>query len=290
MLPQDIRALWRNGPTRRALFAALTITTALCGLARADDQTPSGTAAAPSEARWADISSSLFKGKTLADGGDILELHAPARALEAALVPVSFHTKFPQSAKRYVTSVSLVIDENPAPLAAVFHFTPESGQADVETRLRVNDYTYIHAVAETNDGKYYVTKAYVKAAGGCSAPMSKDAEAAADRLGQMKFQQVDAFQPGVPNRAQLMISHPNNSGMQMDQITRLYVPPHYIQTIAVTLEGKPVLNVDADISLSEDPHFRFFYLPHGPAPLKVSVKDNLDQSFTGSWDVGPQSE
>jgi sulfur-oxidizing protein SoxY len=271
-------------------FTALAMSLFFSGLARAEEPAPSDRATAPSEARWAEISGVLFKGKILTDGSDILELYAPARALEAALVPVSFHTKFPQTSKHYVTSVSLIIDENPAPLAAVFHFTPDSGQADIETRLRVNDYTFIHAVAETNDGKFHVAKTYVKAAGGCSAPMSKDAQAAAERLGQMKFQQIGTFQPGVPNLAQLMIRHPNNSGMQMDQLTRLYVPPHYIQTIAVSLDSKPILNIDADISLSEDPHFRFFYLPRGPAPLKVRVKDNLDQSFTGIWNVGPQPQ
>lgn len=289
-MSKSLRAIWHDGSLRLSVLAALATTLALCGLAHAADPAPSGASVEPSEARWEDIRSSLFKGKTLVDGAAVLELHAPARALEAAIVPVSFHTKFPQTAQHYVTAVSLVIDENPAPLAAVFHFTPDSGQADIETRLRVDDYTYIHAVAETNDGKFYVTKAYVKAAGGCSAPMSKDAEAAADHLGQMKFQQIGAFQPGVPNRAQLMIRHPNNSGMQMDQLTRLYVPAHYIQTIAVTLDSKPILNVDADISLSEDPHFRFFYVPRGPAPLKVSVKDNLEQSFTGSWEVGPLTQ
>jgi sulfur-oxidizing protein SoxY len=176
-----------------------------------------------------------------------------------------------------------VIDENPAPLAASFHFTPESGRADVETRVRVNDYGYIHAVAESNDGHLYVVKTYVKAAGGCSAPMSKGADGGMTRLGQMKFQQLDLLQPGRANRGQLMISHPNHSGMQMDQLTRLYIPPHYIQTIAVTLDGKPVLTVDADISLSEDPHLRFFYVPKAHSALAVTVKDSEDKLFSDGW-------
>jgi sulfur-oxidizing protein SoxY len=240
----------------------------------------------PSEARWAELRPILFEGKQLLDGDAILELRAPARALEAALVPVAVKTKFAQTPAHYITSIRLVVDENPAPLAASFHFTPDSGQADIETRLRVNDYTYIHAVAETNDGKFYVVKTFVKAAGGCSAPMSKDAEAAIDRLGQMKFQQIGAFAPNTPNLVQLMISHPNHSGMQMDQLTRLYVPAHYVETVAVALDGRPVLSVDADISLSEDPHFRFYYLPRGPGTLTVTVTDSLDKSFTGSWPVG----
>ena len=242
----------------------------------------------PSEARWKELQPILFADKTILDGSEVLTLHAPDRAVEAALVPISVSAKFPQSPGRYVKSIALVIDENPAPLAATFHFTPESGRADIETRVRVNDYGFVHAVAETNDGKFYAVKTYVKAAGGCSAPMSKDAAAAALRIGQMKFQQLGAFQPGAPNRGQLMISHPNHTGMQMDQLTRLYVPPHYIQTINVTIDGKAVLTVDADISLSEDPHIRFTYVPGAHSAMTVTVKDSQDKTFTESWKLGAQ--
>jgi len=50
--------------------------------------------------------------------------------------------------------------------------------------VRVNNYTDVHAVAELSDGKLYVTKTYVKASGGCSAPAAKNAEDATSRLGR----------------------------------------------------------------------------------------------------------
>jgi sulfur-oxidizing protein SoxY len=273
--------------TRRAIFhrcGLLLMAVMLSGaLASADEPDKK-----PSDARWEELRPMLFPDKTILDGTDIVTLHAPERAIEASLVPVTVSAKFPQSANRYIKSIALVVDENPAPMAATFRFTPDSGVADVETRVRVNDYGYIHAVAETNDGKFYAVRTYVKASGGCSAPMSKDAEAAMTRLGQMKFQQLGAFQPGAPNRGQLMISHPNHNGMQMDQLTRLYIPPHYIQTIVVTVDGKTVLSVDADISLSEDPHIRFYYVPRAHSAMAVTVKDSQDKTFTESWKIGPQ--
>ena len=40
--------------------------------------------------------------------------------------------------------------------------------------------------------------------------------------------------PGSDNRVvQLMIRHPNYSGMQMDQVTRLYVPAHFVSTVKI---------------------------------------------------------
>ncbi len=41
---------------------------------------------------------------------------------------------------------------------------------EISTRVRVNSYTDVHAVAELSDGKLYMIKIYVKASGGCSAP------------------------------------------------------------------------------------------------------------------------
>jgi len=244
----------------------------------------------PSEARWIELRPMLFPGKTgFADGDEVMVINAPERAIEASLVPVRISVNLPQTVHSYVKSISLVVDENPAPLAATFHFTPDSGRADIETRIRVNDYGYLHAVAETSDGKLYVVKTYVKAAGGCSAPMGKDAAAAMTRIGQMKFQQIGLFQPGAVNRGQLMISHPNLTGMQMDQVTRLFAPAHYIQSVAVTLDGKPVLTVDADISLSEDPNFRFFFVPKAHSEMRVTVKDSQDKLFSESWKLGRRS-
>ncbi len=67
-----------------------------------------------------------------------------------------------------VKKVTLVIDSNPAPVAAVFEFGPKAGVATIETRVRVNQNTLVHAVAETIGGKYYVSESFVAAAGGCS--------------------------------------------------------------------------------------------------------------------------
>ena len=71
-----------------------------------------------------------------------------------------------------------MIDQNPAPMAAKFELGPDANVTEISTRVRVNNYTDVHAVAELSDGKLYMTKTYVKASGGCSAPAAKNAEEA----------------------------------------------------------------------------------------------------------------
>jgi sulfur-oxidizing protein SoxY len=209
------------------------------------------------------------------------------RAEDAAIVPVSIKTRFAQSPARYIDKVYLIIDNNPSPISAVFTFTPLSGRADIETRVRVDEYSHVRAIAETNDGRLHMAVRWVKASGGCSAPPSKDAEAALATLGRMKFRvETDAAQvpgskaPGTrPVLAQLMISHPNNSGLAMDQATRLYTPAHFVRQVKVSYAGQPVMSADVDFSISENPNFRFYFLPRGDGELKAEVVDSSDLRF-----------
>jgi sulfur-oxidizing protein SoxY len=172
-----------------------------------------------------------------------------------------------------------VIDRNPSPLGAVFTFTPESGRADIETRVRIEDYTHVRAIAETSDGSLYMATRYVKASGGCSAPAGKDAAAALARLGRIKFFTVGDVRLDQPNLVQLMISHPNTSGLAMDQLTRLYETPRFVRSVQVSYAGKPVMSAELDFTISENPNFRFYFVPSGEGELKAEVVDSNNAAF-----------
>ena len=61
----------------------------------------------------------------------------------------------------------------------------------LSTRVRVDSYTNVHAVAELSDGQLYAAQRFVKAAGGCSAPAAKQ-EADADPARHNAFPSVPA--------------------------------------------------------------------------------------------------
>ena len=129
----------------------------------------------------------MFKGRPLADGTDLLAIDMPGRAEDAAIVPLTVRATLPPGDARRVKAVTIVIDENPAPVAATFNIGANAIVSSISTRVRVNSYTNVHAVAELSDGKLYVVKTYVKASGGCSAPAAKNADQAG--LGQLRFRQ-----------------------------------------------------------------------------------------------------
>lgn len=246
-------------------------------------------AAAEDEAAWPDIREALFEQRPIADAAGIISLDAPYRAYDAAIVPIKITAEIPQSPERFIKTITLVIDENPAPVAAVFHLTPLNGEANISTRLRINAYSHVRAVAETNDGRLYMASKFVKASGGCSAPANKDPEQSLARLGKMKLRHGPDIRMSQANEVQLLISHPNYSGLQMDQLTRHYVPAHFVQDIQVSFADQTVMTVEGAISLSEDPSIHFSFVPERPGALSVVVRDSDDMTFTGRWEISPEA-
>ncbi len=226
------------------------------------------------EANWNNaIKSQFFAGKNLDETQSLIEVEAPYRAEDPAIVPVKISSKIPQTPARYIKKIWVFVDNNPFPLVGEFEFFPASGKADLAMRVRVNTYSNIRAIAETNDGQFSMSKKFVKASGGCSAPIGADLDEAMKRLGKVKFRVDEGIQPGQPVQAQLMISHPNITGMQMDQMTRYVRKSHFIDHLKVSFNNQPVLQAKIDIAISADPNFRFYFVPDKPGELKAEFSD-----------------
>src|SRR5258708_6352775 len=114
---------------------------------------------------WPELADSVFKGRPLADGAGLITIEIPSRAEDAAIVPITVRATLPGGDTRRVKTFTIVIDENPAPVAATFSIGPNAVVSSISTRVRVNSYTDVHAIAELTDGKLYVVKHYVQASG-----------------------------------------------------------------------------------------------------------------------------
>jgi len=231
---------------------------------------------------WPSLAAQIFDHQTLADGSAVIGLDLPYRAEDAAVVPVGIHTLLPADDPRQIQTITLVIDQNPSPVAAAFSFGPNSGITAVSTRIRVDSYTRVHAVATTADAQLYAADRFVKAAGGCSAPAAKQ-QAGAIPLGTMRFRQFPPPAGSTAREAEIMIRHPNFSGMQMDQVSRLYVPAHFVSSVRLWQGDELLLAVESGISISENPQFRFEYRPNGAVEFRADVRDSQGQSFSQTW-------
>lgn len=196
----------------------------------------------------------------------VLDLEAPVRAHDAAIVPIRLTQ--PAGAPA-IESLTLVIDENPAPVAAEYGFGAALMPLDFEVRVRVDSYSDVRAIATGGDGAPVMAGRFVKAAGGCSAPAGKDMAAVEATMGQMRWRSEAQQDTAIGT---LMIRHPNFSGLQRDQVSLLTIPAHFIDRLEVRQGADLLFTMSAGISVSEDPVFRFRYRPNGE-DIQVEVED-----------------
>lgn len=235
--------------------------------------------------RWRELRAAILGDRPTEPAGDAIELVAPARALDAAAVPVSL--SLAPALVPQVRAIWVVVDENPSPLAAVLRAGPAGDLRALSLRLRVDAYTFLHVVAETADGRLLEAARFVKAAGGCSAPVGGDLRAARARMGRMRLTLPEG--PPAGDRAvpvQVALSHPNTSGLQIDQLTRLSIPAEFVRGLRVSYRGAEVLAVECDISIAENPTFGFALAGEAGGELRVTAEDNRDRRFEGAWTLG----
>ncbi len=229
-------------------------------------------------ASWQDLRYDIIGDRAIAEGSALFTLDAPYRADDAATVPIVLK-QVDMSAQ--ITGATIVIDDNPAPVAATLSFSQAMAPLDFELRVRVNQYSNVRVIAETADG-LFMDGRFVKASGGCSAPASRDPEVALAAMGKMKLRLFgESAQMSTPRReAQIMIRHPNYSGLQRDQITQLFIPAHFINHLEVWQGDDMLFSLDGGISISENPVFRFSYNDNGAAALRVIATDTEGNNFS----------
>jgi sulfur-oxidizing protein SoxY len=237
---------------------------------------------------WKGLQKDVFGSREMLDAAGMITLDAPIRAEDAAVVPLT--VKMPASFAANVTKLTLVVDKNPMPVVGTFTYGSAAGKGDrmLSTRIRMDQYSDVRAIAETSDGKLYMISRFVKASGGCSAPAAKDAEEAAKSLGKMQIKTaITKSGDGLTQEGQIAIKHPNATGMQMDQLTGLYAPARYINKFEVKTGSSVIFSVEGGISFSEDPNVRFTYEGNPSDVMAVKAEDSDGTQFAGQSTANP---
>jgi sulfur-oxidizing protein SoxY len=105
-------------------------------------------------------------GKTATEGRVRLDL--PEIAENGNTVPMTVSVESPMTEQSYVSDVLIVSDGNPRGGVATFHFSPASGVAEANVRIRLAETQNVVAVAKMNDGSFFMASKPVKVTiGGC---------------------------------------------------------------------------------------------------------------------------
>jgi sulfur-oxidizing protein SoxY len=241
---------------------------------------------------WDEIRAGVFAGRTIQSAGELVHLTAPTRPKNQSAVPIEVEVAFADG--RTVRSVTIVVDENPSPVAAQFDIGGKRDSVKLATLMRLNAATDVRVIVEASDGTLYMAERFVKFAGGqaaCSAPPSGSPELIAANMGKMTFEQ--ARKAGavteITPQAKLKVSHPNHTGMVLDQLTLLYVPLRIVTDMEVTQGEERVFAMKGSITLSQDPVVDFDYRVNGAESMHVRVRDSDGASWERTFPIGQGS-
>ena len=234
------------------------------------------------EARWTDLKQALFEDIDLKSGEGIIELSTPERAPDGAFVPISFKTHKLKDQEDIISKIHLVIDMNPAPYSGTFKFATDIDQIELATRIRLDAYSKVRVIAETKKGDYFMAANFVRGSGGCSAPPLGDMDEMLTNAGKMKIKVKNIEEKDGIAEAKIMISHPQFNGLQANPETTEMIQAYYVENIEVTYNDKIVMALKSDISISQDPTFRFNFPIGDGGDLKVTAKDTDGKIFSHS--------
>lgn len=240
--------------------------------------------AEPDAKIWPVVKEAFFAQRDIQEV-DFLKIEAPRRAESGAQVPVTYSIDNAAAKGVVIKKLYAIVDANPIPLTATYHLTDMLGNFQMSTRVRFETDSFVHIIGETADGKLYMAKREIRAAGGCGGTVDGDDAAIRASAGKIKLKVEEPIKIGSTVSTIFNIRHPMRTGLQRDLVSQGYVPAFYINKASFTFNGKPVMTIDVGVGTSEDPYFKFNFVPSEAGKLEVNATDNEGKAFVHQVDV-----
>lgn len=240
--------------------------------------------AEPNPNLWPVVKEAFFANREIKEV-DFIKIDAPRRAESGAQVPVTYSIDNTAANGVVIKKLYAIVDANPIPLTATYHLTDVLGNFQLSTRIRFETDAFVHLVGETADGKLYGASRPIRAAGGCGGTVDADDAVVRASAGKIKLRVEQPIKFGAATPTVFNIKHPMRTGLQRDLVSQGFVPAFYINKAEFTYNGKPVMTIDVGVGTSEDPYFKFDFIPDAPGKLDVTATDNEGKSFTQQVDV-----
>lgn len=233
---------------------------------------------------WPVVKEAFFPKRDIQEV-EFIKIDGPRRAESGAQVPVTFSYDKAAANGVDIKKIYVIVDANPIQLAAIYHLTDLLGNFNLETRIRMETDSFVRLVGETADGKLYMAKREIRAAGGCGGTVENDEAKTRAEAGKIKMNVEEPIKIGATNTAVFNIRHVMRTGLQRDLVSQGFVPAFYINKTDFKYNGKPVMTVDVGVGTSENPYMKFKFTPDAPGKLEVTATDNEGKSFSHAIDV-----
>jgi sulfur-oxidizing protein SoxY len=185
-----------------------------------------------------------------------LQLVAPDKAENGAIIQIEATSLLPNTEAIYV-----LVEKNPTALLCKYEFKNGALPFFV-TRIKMAETSEVKIIAKVG-GQFYMTAKKVEVLeNGCGGGGSANEKFETSMKLRAKLQ-------GELTEVKAIIIHPMHTGRGKDDFGQL-IPAHFIQTATVSLNDKPVLEMQLGTGISKNP-----YLTFKVAKAKVGDKINV---------------
>jgi len=198
---------------------------------------------------------------------DAITVIAPDRAENGAVVQVAFKSDMPN-----IESMTLLVENNPTPLIA--RFLMEKGvKADFTTRIKMAETSNVKVVVKAGGEFFYNTKKVQVMENGCGGEVNT-----LDFVSSMKMR---ARLKEKYTQVKSIIVHPMSTGRAKNSAGEL-VPAQFIQTIDVSLNQQPKLQVQTSTAIAKNPYLTFYFTDAKSGDvIQMAWLDNKGRSGKG---------
>ncbi len=232
-----------------------------------------------------DIIRALGADKALPGNGIVINMEAIAE--NPSLVPIEVQSNIPGTER-----ISIIVDNNPTPLAAVYKLTPGAGNT-ISARLKMRISSKVRVVVHAN-GKVYASARDIKVTdGGCGSPNYSAQGVATNTTGPGNVM-IRGRRTDKNWTVMGIIEHPMETGLRkidqkgtmvtaIDNRTGKPVPPHYIREVSALVNGKTVLTALWGPSIAADPQIAFDVRGKAGDRVTIAAIDNMGLKQGGNY-------
>jgi sulfur-oxidizing protein SoxY len=83
-----------------------------------------------------------------------VEIELPQIAENGNSVPMRVKVESPMTAADHVSAIHIIAERNPRPLVGTFHLGPDSGRAEIATRVRLAGTQKVRVLVALNDNRF----------------------------------------------------------------------------------------------------------------------------------------
>ena len=185
-----------------------------------------------------------------------IEITMPEFSDSGASVPMDTYVPCQMTPEDYPRVVRIYAPRNPRPRVVALYFTPACGEARMSTRVRLDAFQEVVAIAEMSDGETFKAVRRVNVTyGACEDAVAND-QFPPGWAPNMRVALPDKVARDEVFTVRTIINHPMETGLRHDK-TGLLVPVRIAERFRCLVDGTEAFGVKLEPAVAANPYIAF---------------------------------